>query len=177
MSADEHTPEDIAGLFGKFGGDAHGYREFAPPEAEAEVPRVWPLLSGEKIAHPPVAPVQAPPPAPAPAPVFAPAPPPAPVYAPAPAPAPAPFFSPAAAPQARIDPVLRAAAPAAFAPAPVFAPPPAPVLAPAVPLGAPASSDSAAVPPTPLEQLFERLASPHKPAAAPGPMSRWRRPT
>jgi hypothetical protein len=180
MSADDHTPEDIAGLFGKFGGDAHGYKEFAPPEAEAEAPRVWPLLTGEKIAHPPVvaAPVLAPAPAPAPAPFFAPAPVPAPApapfFAPPPAPAlaPAPFLAPAA-PQPRAEPVLRT-------PPPVLAPVVSPMFAPAAPAmpraAAPAAEPTGAAP-TPLEQLFERLASPQAPAAAPGPMSRWRRPT
>ncbi len=33
MSSEEHMPEDIAGLFGKFGGNGNGYREFAPPDA------------------------------------------------------------------------------------------------------------------------------------------------
>jgi hypothetical protein len=82
-NSDEPTPEDIAGLFRKFGGDAHGYKEFAPPDNEAEPPRAWPLLSGAKISHAPVpaaAPVQA---APAPAPS-----PPAPVPVPPPVPAP-----------------------------------------------------------------------------------------
>jgi hypothetical protein len=107
MSADDPTPEDIAGLFRKFGGDAHGYKEFAPPEAEAEAPRAWPLLTGEKIAHPPV------PAAPMPAP------------APAPAPAPLPFAMQPPAPQARVEPVLRAPAPVpplAAAPAPAAGP-------------------------------------------------------
>ena len=133
MSSEEHLPEDIAGLFGKFGGNGNGYKEFAAPDAEA--PRVWPLLSGEKIAH---LPAQASVPvggAPAPSPVPAPAP--APVFAPVPSPAPATSAMPSAAIGA-IDPASAA---------------------------------------TPLEQLFARLAAPQRQAVAPGPMSRWRRPT
>ncbi|UVH60363.1 hypothetical protein NWF24_13420 [Variovorax paradoxus] len=129
MSADDSTPEDIAGLFRKFGGDANGYKEFAPPEDETEAPRVWPLLSGQKIVHPPAA------------------------AAPAPAPPP------------RSEPVLHTPPPAL---APV-APPIAPPVTPAV--------DSTGAALTPLEQLFARLAGSQPPAAASGPMSRWRRPT
>lgn len=125
MSADDSTPEDIAGLFRKFGGDANGYKEFAPPEDETEAPRVWPLLSGQRIVHPPAA----------------------------------------AAPAPRSEPVLYTPPPAL---APV-APPVAPLVTPAV------DGTSAAL--TPLEQLFARLAGPQPPAAASGPMSRWRRPT
>jgi len=133
MSSEEHLPEDIAGLFGKFGGNGNGYKEFAAPDAEA--PRVWPLLSGEKIAHPPAqasVPVGG---APAPSPVPAPAP--APVFAPVPSPAPATSAMPSAA------------------------------------VGAVEPGSAA----TPLEQLFARLAAPQRQAVAPGPMSRWRRPT
>jgi hypothetical protein len=152
MSQDEPTPEDIAGLFRKFGGDAHGYKEFAPPETEAEAPKVWPLLTGEKIVRP-VEAARVQPPAPAAVPVA-----PAPVAAVPPAP--------------RIEPVLRPPAPVA---APVPAPQP-PALAPlfAQPAAAPVAAGSAA---TPLAQLFARLAAPQPPAAPPGPMSRWRRPT
>lgn len=141
MSSEEHMPEDIAGLFGKFGGNGNGYKEFAAPDAEA--PRVWPLLSGEKIAHPPaqasvpVGGAPLPSPAPAPAPVFAPAPKPPAVFAPAPSPALA-------------APVMPSAAIGAVEPGSA---------------------------PTPLEQLFARLAAPQRQAVAPGPMSRWRRPT
>ena len=204
-NSEEPTPEDIAGLFRKFGGDAHGYKEFAQPDTEAEPPRAWALLSGEKISHPPVpaavpvqAPVQAPVAAqpPAPVPVAAPVLPPAPAPAPTPSPAPTPFLTPVAAPvftapapaqPVRIEPVLRAPVlPPVFAPAP--APAPAPVLpplrAPLLPtLGtapAPASAPVLAAAPaatTPLEQLFERLVTPQPPAPPPGPMSRWRRPT
>lgn len=181
MSKDDaHTPEDIAGLFSKFGGDAHGYKEFAPPDAEAEAPRAWALLSGEKIVHPPAvaAPLQPPAPVPAPAPAAAPAF--APVFAPAPVPPPAPFLAPAAAPQVRVEPVLRAP-PLAPAPLPFPAAPSAPLLAPLAPLAPPvtaAVADPAGAAPTPLEQLFARLAAdPQRPAAAAGPMSRWRRPT
>lgn len=169
-NADEPTPEDIAGLFRKFGGDAHGYREFAPPEAEGEAPRAWALLSGEKISHPPVqaalpaAPVPAPAPAPvAPAPVAPPAWAPAPLLAPVAAPAP--LF---AAPPARIEPVL---APL-HAPQPLSAPPARTAAAPSAALAAAPGAAN-----TPLQQLFERLVSPQPPAAPPGPMSRWRRPT
>lgn len=141
MSRDDDTPEDIAGLFRKFGGDAHAYKEFAPPEAEGEAPKAWALLSGEKIER-------------APAPVAAPA------IAPAQAPAVAPPPPLAAAPQARVEPVLRPSVP--LASAPTQAAPPA---------------DTRHSAPTPLEQLFARLAAPQPPAAAQGPMSRWRRPT
>ncbi|WP_418116505.1 hypothetical protein [Variovorax sp. 350MFTsu5.1] len=148
MSTEEPMPEDIAGLFGKFGGNGNGYKEFAPPDAEA--PRVWPLLSGEKIAHPPAVTAAAPVPAPA----LAPAPVPVGAATPLHAPSPAPLV----------------AAPVAHAPAavPVFAPEPAP--APAAIASGPGSA-------TPLEQLFARLAAPQKAAVAQGPMSRWRRPT
>ncbi|MGJ7615183.1 MULTISPECIES: BcsR/BcsP family cellulose biosynthesis protein [unclassified Variovorax] len=170
---DEPTPEDIAGLFRKFGGDAHGYREFSPPETEGEAPRAWALLSGEKISHPPV---QA---AAAAAPALAPASAPAPPLAWAPSPLPAPVAAPAplfAAPQARIEPVL---APL-HAPQPLGAPPARPAVAPAAALAAVPAAAMAGAPgaaSTPLEQLFERLVSPQPPAAPPGPMSRWRRPT
>lgn len=172
MSADDPTPEDIAGLFRKFGGDAHGYKEFAPPEAEAEAPRKWPLLTGEKIAHPPetAAPLSAPARVPAPA--------------PAPAAAPVPFAMQAPAPQARVEPVLRAPAPvpplaAAPAPAPFAQPMAQLMMQPARPTAPPGSDpvNPDGVAPTPLEQLFERLAGPQAPAPAAGPMSRWRRPT
>lgn len=183
-NSDEPTPEDIAGLFRKFGGDAHGYREFAPPETEGEAPRAWALLSGEKISHPPVQAVAAAPalapanaPAPALAPANAPAPVPPPAWSPSPLPtpvaAPAPLF---AAPQARIEPVL---APL-HAPQSLSAPPARPAVAPAPPLAAVPAAAMAGAPgaaSTPLEQLFERLVSPQPPAAPPGPMSRWRRPT
>ena len=135
MSSKEHTPEDIAGLFGKFGGNGNGYKEFAAPDAEA--PRVWPLLSGEKIAHPPA------PSAPVSIPVGGAAP-------PSPTPAPLPVFAPAPAATFTHEPELHAATVAS------------------------AGSGSA---PTPLEQLFAHLAAPHRPPTAPGPMSRWRRPT
>lgn len=152
MTQDDDTPEDIAGLFRKFGGDAHGYKEFAPPEAEGEAPKAWPLLSGEKIVRAPVA---------APTPVARPA---QPV---------------AAVPPAKVEPVLRPPAPLASAlpppaPAPVFAPAPAPAFVQPAP---PPAADTSHHTPTPLEQLFARLAAPQPPAAAPGPMSRWRRPT
>ena len=165
MSQDEPTPEDIAGLFRKFGGDAHDYKEFAPPEAEEEAPRAWPLLTGAKIERPA---------APAPAPFVA-----APVQA-----VPPPPF--AAAPQPRVEPVLRPLPPIP-APAPLAAPAPAPsapLLArtPFAPPRAqppvaqqPATGNETA--PTPLSQLFARLASPQTPAAPTGPMSRSRRPT
>jgi len=156
MSSEENMPEDIAGLFGKFGGNGNGYREFAAPDAEE--PRVWPLLSGERIAHPPAAAVQVAAPTPAPA------------SMPAPAPAPASVPVGAAAVQAP------AAAPhVAPAPLPVFAPPPGAMFAPE-PVTAPAAAGTASAA-TPLEQLFARLAAPQRPAAPPGPMSRWRRPT
>ena len=75
MSQDEPTPEDIAGLFRKFGGDAHDYKEFAPPEAEEEAPRAWPLPPFAAAPQPRVEPVLRPlPPIPAPAPLAAPAP-------------------------------------------------------------------------------------------------------
>lgn len=147
MNTEDSAPEDIAGLFRKFGGDSHGYREFAPPEAETETPRVWPLLSGQRIAHPPAAaaPVSS---------SVAPVPPAAPFAPPVHAqPRPA-----VAAPQARVEPVLRTPPPVAAS----FAAP---------------AADGTDVQPTPLEQLFERLAGPQPPSAAPGPLSRWRRPT
>ena len=146
MSQDEPTPEDIAGLFRKFGGDAHDYKEFAPPEAEEEAPRAWPLLTGAKIERPA---------APAPAPFVV-----EPVLRPLPPiPAPAPLAAPAPAPSAP----LLARTP--------FAPPRAqPPVA-----QQPATGNETA--PTPLSQLFARLAAPQPPAAPPGPMSRWRRPT
>ncbi|RQO52853.1 hypothetical protein DBV14_15480 [Variovorax sp. KBW07] len=150
MSQDDDTPEDIAGLFRKFGGDAHAYKEFAPPEAEGEAPKAWPLLSGEKIERAPFV-----------APAIAPAA--APVRAPAPAPTVAPLPPVAAVPPARVEPVLRPPVP----PAPAFAPAPQ----------APAQADTRHSASTPLEQLFARLAAPQPPAAAQGPMSRWRRPT
>ncbi|GEM_PF-774049 len=167
MSKDDPTPEDIAGLFRKFGGDAHDYKEFAPPETEEEAPRVWPLLTGEKIERPsapaartPAAPLMAPvqplpvaaAPQPRVEPVLRPLPVPAPIAAPAPVPAPAP------------------------APAPLFARPPLAAHQPQPPAAhQPATASEPA--PTPLSQLFERLAAPQPRAAQPGLMSRWRRPT
>lgn len=163
MSQDDPTPEDIAGLFRKFGGDAHDYKEFAPPETEEEAPRVWPLLTGEKIERP-LAPAARTPAAP--------------LIEPA---QPLPF---AAAPQPRVEPVLRplpmpapvpAPAPAPV-PVPLFARPPAAAQQPQTP-AAPQPATASEPAPTPLSQLFERLAAPQPPAPPPGPMSRWRRPT
>ncbi len=179
--ADDPTPEDIAGLFRKFGGDAHGYKEFAPPDNEAEAPRAWPLITGEKISHAPVpvaAPLQAPAapmrsapaPAPAQAPYLAPVAAPLLFDTPIAAPIAAPIAPPVAAPRARVEPVLR---PATLPPAPALSPVFSPARAPA-PLP-PLENTGAAQ--TPLAQLFERLVSPQPPAPPPGPMSRWRRPT
>ena len=85
MSRDDRSAEDVAGLFRKFGGDSHVYKEFSPPE-EAQEATAWPLLSGAPVER---APAAAPPVA-APQPVFSARPPeiapatPAPaVYAPA----------------------------------------------------------------------------------------------
>ncbi|MDQ0038332.1 hypothetical protein J2W30_006119 [Variovorax boronicumulans] len=139
MSRDDRSAEDVAGLFRKFGGDAHNYREFSAPEADAQAPGNWPLLSGGPIDRPPVAP-----PAPAVAPAIAPV---APVATTAPAVSVAPF-----APVAPLIPALAAATQSAPAP-------------------------SAGAAPSELQALFARLAEPQRPAAAPGPMSRWRRPT
>jgi len=95
MSRDDRSAEDVAGLFRKFGGDAHNYKEFGAPEDEAQAVNNWPLLSGGPIDRTPA--VAAP--APSAAPVFpaavAPAPPPSPAAAPfAPAPVPAPGRAP-----------------------------------------------------------------------------------
>ena len=40
MSNDDPSAEDVAGLFRKFGGDSHVYKEFAPPEP-AEMNPSW----------------------------------------------------------------------------------------------------------------------------------------
>ncbi|MGF6346408.1 BcsR/BcsP family cellulose biosynthesis protein [Variovorax sp. W2I14] len=132
MSRDDRSAEDVAGLFRKFGGDAHNYREFSAPEADAQAAGNWPLLSGGPIDRPPVAP-----PAPAIAPV-------APVATAAPAVSIASF--------APLIPAVAAATQSAPAP-------------------------SAGAAPSELQALFARLAEPQRPAAALGPMSRWRRPT
>lgn len=108
MSNDDPSAEDVAGLFRKFGGDSHVYKEFAPPEpTDGEGRAGWPLLSGapiERAPGPPPAPVQ-PPPVPPVKPVVqvAPVPPPAPVMPPPVAvrPAPAPVVAPAR-PAARV---------------------------------------------------------------------------
>ncbi|MDP9991149.1 hypothetical protein J2W28_002634 [Variovorax boronicumulans] len=142
MSRDDRSAEDVAGLFRKFGGDAHNYREFSAPEADAQAAGNWPLLSGGPIDRPPVAP-----PVPAAAPAIAPVAPVAPVATTAPAVSVAPF-----APVAPLIPAATAATPSAPAP-------------------------SAGAAPSELQALFARLAEPQRPAAAPGPMSRWRRPT
>ncbi|ADU37392.1 BcsR/BcsP family cellulose biosynthesis protein [Variovorax paradoxus] len=142
MSRDDRSAEDVAGLFRKFGGDAHNYREFSAPEEDAQAAGNWPLLSGGPIDRPPVAP-----PVPAAAPAIAPVAPVAPVATTAPAVSVAPF-----APVAPLIPAATAATPSAPAP-------------------------SAGAAPGELQALFARLAQPQRPAAAPGPMSRWRRPT
>ncbi len=136
MSRDDRSAEDVAGLFRKFGGDAHNYREFSAPEADAQAAGNWPLLSGGPIDRPPVAP-------------------------------PAPAAVPAIAP---VAPVATAAPVAPFAPVAPLIP-----AVTAAPQSAPAPSAGAA--PSELQALFARLAEPQRPAAAPGPMSRWRRPT
>ncbi|WP_208512804.1 hypothetical protein [Variovorax paradoxus] len=46
MSNDDPSAEDVAGLFRKFGGDSHVYKEFAPPEpTDGEGRAGWSLLS------------------------------------------------------------------------------------------------------------------------------------
>jgi len=46
MTEDDGQAEDVAGLFRRFGGDATGYKEFAPA-ADAERPAgAWPLVPG-----------------------------------------------------------------------------------------------------------------------------------
>lgn len=55
MNPDDRSAEDVAGLFRKFGGDAHAYKEFEPPEAHAQAPSPWPLLSGGPIDRTPAA--------------------------------------------------------------------------------------------------------------------------
>ncbi|MDH6169027.1 hypothetical protein M2282_004191 [Variovorax boronicumulans] len=55
MSQNDRSAEDVAGLFRKFGGDAHNYKEFDAPEAEAQAVNNWPLLSGGPIDRTPVA--------------------------------------------------------------------------------------------------------------------------
>ena len=105
MSADERQHEDVAGLFRKFGGDASGYKEFAPIEGSDRTSGSWPLVNGgtRPVDAPPPEPVSLPlaaaPPTPAPPPAVVPV---ATILAPAPAPAPTPapaafFASPAAA--------------------------------------------------------------------------------
>lgn len=76
MSRDDRSAEDVAGLFRKFGGDSHVYKEFSPPE-EAQEATAWPLLSGAPVERAPaaapapfVAPPPAAPPVAAPQPVF-----------------------------------------------------------------------------------------------------------
>jgi len=120
MNPDDRSAEDVAGLFRKFGGDAHAYKEFDAADAQEQAASHWPLLSGGPIDRTPVA-----------APAIAPIPPVAPVAS---------LF------------------PAGSASQPV----PAPAAGPA---------------PNELQALFARLAEPARPAAPPGPMSRWRRPT
>ncbi|QOF76532.1 BcsR/BcsP family cellulose biosynthesis protein [Variovorax sp. 38R] len=85
MNRDDRSAEDVAGLFRKFGGDAHAYKEFEPPEAQAQAASPWPLLSGGPIDRTPMA-----------APARSPIPPVAPLFPAAAAPQPVP--TPAAGP-------------------------------------------------------------------------------
>jgi len=150
MSGNDHSAEDVAGLFRKFGGDSHAYKEFAPPEPTGEDGRTgWPLLSSGGITR-------------APEPAGRPAPPAMPV---AQVPPPAPAWP------VSQDPAVLDAAP--FAPAAPLAAPFAPVSPPPARLADARGPDG----PTELEALFARLAAPRRPEPAPGPMSRWRRPT
>lgn len=55
MNRDDRSAEDVAGLFRKFGGDAHAYKEFEPAEAQAQAANPWPLLSGAPIDRSPMA--------------------------------------------------------------------------------------------------------------------------
>lgn len=45
MTADDGQPDDIAGLFKKFGGDPHAYREFEPGAEPERGTAVWSLVS------------------------------------------------------------------------------------------------------------------------------------
>ena len=53
MNRDDGSAEDVAGLFRKFGGDAHAYKEFGTAEAHVQAASHWPLLSGGPIDRPP----------------------------------------------------------------------------------------------------------------------------
>lgn len=44
MSESDQQPEDVASLFKKFGGDAHGYREFADVDAPRPGAPAWALV-------------------------------------------------------------------------------------------------------------------------------------
>lgn len=77
-------------------------------------------------------------------------------------------------------PIERAAEPPPAAPAPVQAAPPpvAPTIFPSPAMPAASSASPADLQrPTELQALFARLAAPQRTEPAPGPMSRWRRPT
>jgi hypothetical protein len=75
MKDDERQGEDVAGLFRRFGGDAKGYKEFAPAEIGPHPSGTWPLVGGLRPGPAPggTAAVagQAPPVPPAPAPADA----------------------------------------------------------------------------------------------------------
>jgi len=87
MNPDDRSAEDVAGLFRKFGGDAHAYKEFDAADAQVQAANHWPLLSGGPIDRTPVA-----------APAIAPIPPVAPLFPAAAAPQPVPAPAAGAAP-------------------------------------------------------------------------------
>ncbi|MDB5827700.1 MAG: hypothetical protein JWQ73_1920 [Variovorax sp.] len=62
MTTESDQPEDIAGLFRKFGGDPMAYKEFAPRDEPGASSGAWPLVSP---IRPPAEAAQATPPAPA----------------------------------------------------------------------------------------------------------------
>ncbi|MES2533708.1 MAG: hypothetical protein V4636_21865 [Pseudomonadota bacterium] len=164
MSDDERRGEDVAGLFRKFGGDAKGYREFAPePQMNEQTPS-WRLVSGTRQGAA----------APQPAPVVAPV-----------TPASAPVVA-AAAPVAAAPVKPLFTRPAVAAAAPLRAVAPQPTVAPAAPALNPGPAPDAA-PPQPtsaareLDVLFSRLNGEPPPQTpepgAAGLLSRWRRPS
>ena len=51
MSTEGEQPEDIAGLFRKFGGDPMAYKEFAPRDEPGASAGTWPLIAPATTPH------------------------------------------------------------------------------------------------------------------------------
>jgi hypothetical protein len=156
MTQSDRPSEDILGLFQKFDGDAHVYKEFAAPVAAPVPARNGTSLNGSHpevhVADVPEAISIAPPAGPAAEPIA----PPAPVAPVAPV-----------APIAALAPV----APLSAAPSIAHRSPMPPAAAPEAAVPQPAAARHAP-PATELERLFIRLAESTQSSA--GPMARWR---